>query len=176
MPAAATCPTYFATDQAWKQTSASGPKASCQFGEDAPDSTFIIGRISRPDPDKYSSNTWPIYARIPYPVRARMMAWDDRVEQKLGCRPDWSDCLRANAEPAAEFLGKLHCMVQINGGAGENWPRSGLEAMATGVPVVVQNQWGWREMVVHGETGYLCDTDEQIAYVGETFARFLKGR
>src|ERR1035437_2319859 len=33
LPAAATCPTYFATDQAWKQTSASGPKASCQFGD-----------------------------------------------------------------------------------------------------------------------------------------------
>ena len=64
---------------------------------------------------------------------------------------------------AQTFFSKLHCMVQVNGGAGENWPRSGLEAMAAGVPVVVQNQWGW-QMIIHGQTGYLCDTDEELCY------------
>ena len=55
-------------------------------------------------------------------------------------------------------------MVQVNGGAGENWPRSGLEAMATGVPIVVQNQWGWCEMIEHDVTGFLCDNDAQLAF------------
>ena len=123
-----------------------------------------IGRISRPDADKYSSNTWPIYARIPHPIRARLMAWSPQIEEKLGPPPPWAECLPVNAEPAAEFFAKLHAMVQVNGGAGENWPRSGLEAMATGVPVVVQNLWGWREMIRHGRTGFLCDDDDQIAY------------
>jgi glycosyltransferase involved in cell wall biosynthesis len=35
--------------------------------------------------------------------------------------------------------------------------------MACGVPVVVQNQWGWREMIRHAETGYLCENDEDMA-------------
>jgi glycosyltransferase involved in cell wall biosynthesis len=36
--------------------------------------------------------------------------------------------------------------------------------MAAGVPIVTQNQWGWREMIRHGETGFLCDTDEELAH------------
>ena len=55
-------------------------------------------------------------------------------------------------------------MVQINGGAAENWPRSGLEAMASGVPIVAQNRWGWKEMIRHGRTGYLADNDDELAY------------
>lgn len=125
---------------------------------------MVVGRISRADVDKFSSNTWSIYRRVPYPLRARLMAWDERIEKKLGPRPSWAECLPANRETPQEFFGKLHVMLQVNGGAAENWPRSGLEAMAAGVPVVVQNQWGWREMVLHGETGYLCDSDDEMAF------------
>ena len=125
---------------------------------------LVLGRISRAAEDKYSSNTWSIYRRIPHPVLARLMAWDRRVQRKLGPPPDWAECLPAGTETPSEFFRKLHCMVQVNGGAGENWPRSGLEAMSAGVPIVVQNQWGWREMIRHGRTGYLCDNDDQLAF------------
>lgn len=54
--------------------------------------------------------------------------------------------------------------MAINGGAQENWPRIGLEAMSTGVPVIAENQWGWREMIVHGETGFLANNDQEYAY------------
>ncbi len=37
-----------------------------------PDSTFTIGRLARPDADKWSSNHWPILARVPTPTAA---AW-----------------------------------------------------------------------------------------------------
>jgi len=125
---------------------------------------FVVGRISRAARDKYSSNTWPIYGRIPHPIRARLMAWDKRVERKVGRPPQWAECLAAGAETPQAFLGSLHCMLQVNGGAGENWPRSGLEAMAAGVPVVVQDRWGWREMIRHGETGYLAGSDDELAF------------
>lgn len=134
---------------------------------------FVIGRLSRAAEDKYSSNTFPIYQRVMQaverecPVRARVMAWDGKIERKCGT-PDKhgvkADLLKSCAEPAATFLRSLHAMVQVNGGAGENWPRSGLEAMATGVPIVVQNQWGWQEMLVHGVSGFLCDNDAQLAF------------
>jgi glycosyltransferase involved in cell wall biosynthesis len=61
-------------------------------------------------------------------------------------------------------------MVHTGGEAVENWPRVGLEAMARGVPVVAENRGGWREMVRHGETGYLCDTDDQFAYYAARLA------
>jgi len=68
------------------------------------------------------------------------------------------------AETPQEFLGSLHCMMQVNGGAQENWPRSGLEAMACGVPIVAENRWGWTEMIRHGETGWLADSHDEMAY------------
>lgn len=136
-----------------------------------PATPFVIGRISRAAPDKYSARTWAIYRRISQPVKARMMAWNRHVEAKLGPPPEWAECLPAGAETARQFFSKLHCMVQVNGGAGENWPRSGLEAMACGVPVVVPNQWGWREMIRHGETGYLANTDDELAFHTDRLAR-----
>ncbi len=131
---------------------------------------LVVGRISRADADKYSNNTWPIYRHIPHPIRARVMAWDPRIEKKLGPPPPWAECLPANAESAPEFFGKLHAMLQVNGQAEENWPRSGLEAMASGVPVVVQNAWGWREMVRHGRTGYLASNDHELAFYAARLA------
>lgn len=137
---------------------------------------FVIGRLSRAEQDKYSSNTWPIYSRVvqacarDQAVQARVMAWRKCVEEKCGKPPDWAQCLDSCVETPQEFLGSLHALIQVNGGAGENWPRSGLEAMATGVPLVVQNAWGWREMVKHGQTGYLCDNDEQLAFYAARLA------
>lgn len=133
---------------------------------------FIVGRVSRAAEDKWSSNTWPIYGSIPYePIQAQVMGWSPAVEKKCHAPPKWAMAAPQNAQPPQNFLKQLHCMLQINGGAGENWPRSGLEAMAIGVPCVVQNQWGWTEMIKHGETGYLCNSDRDLAYWPAHLAR-----
>ncbi len=129
-----------------------------------PKKSFVIGRISRAAEDKYSSNTWSIYGRIPHPIHARLMAWDRRIQRKLGPPPSWAECLPLGAETPCRFFATLHCMIQVNGGACENWPRSGLEAMASGVPIVAENRWGWKEMIRHGQTGYLADTDDELAF------------
>jgi hypothetical protein len=132
---------------------------------------FVIGRMARPDLDKWSSNTWPIYNAIQYAdKRAIMLGVDDRVQQKLGPTPPFADCLRPMAIPVKQYLSNLHCLMPINGGARENWPRAGLEAMAAGVPVVAQNEWGWREMIVHGETGFLANNDCELAHFAALLA------
>jgi hypothetical protein len=138
--------------------------------EHAAGAPLVVGRISRPAVDKYAVNTWSIYRRIPHPIRARVMAWDRSVERKLGQPPTWAECLPAGSETPQEFFGKLHCMVQVNGGAQENWPRSGLEAMAGGVAIVAQNHWGWREMIRHGRTGFLADSHDELAYYAARLA------
>jgi hypothetical protein len=130
-----------------------------------PGQTFVIGRIARDDLDKWSSNLWPIYSAVPYHhKRARVMAWSPRLTEKCGAPPEWAEPLPARAEPAQQFFSQLHCMLAINGGAKENWPRAGLEAMACGVPVVAQRQWGWCEMVIHGITGFLGRDDHELAF------------
>lgn len=135
-----------------------------------PGTPFVVGRISRAAADKYSNKTWLIYQRIPHPIKARLMGWSGQIEKKLGRPPEWAQCLPAEAETPQQFLGKLHCMVPINGGAGENWPRCGLEAMASGVPLVVENRWGWKEMIRHGQTGYLANTDDEQAFYAARLA------
>ena len=131
----------------------------------APDTDFVVGRLARPDRDKWSSITWAIYGAVPYAKRkALMMGWTSSLEGKLGAPPDWATCLKPQEIPVQEFLSRCHALLSINGGAQENWPRVGLEAMAAGVPVVAQNQWGWPEMIAHGETGCLASNDEELAY------------
>jgi hypothetical protein len=126
---------------------------------------FVVGRMARPDRDKWSSNTWPIYSAIQYAnKRALMLGMDDRTHGKLGAPPIFADCLKPMAISVQQFLANLHCLLPINGGARENWPRAGLEAMAAGVPVVAQNQWGWREMIEHGVTGFLGGDDCELAH------------
>jgi len=126
---------------------------------------FVVGRVSRAAEDKWSSNTWHLYNAIPYiPLESVVMGINPVVAKKLGKPPDWATVYEQNAKPVPEVLNQLHCMIQINGGAGENWPRSGLEAMALGVPCVVQGRWGWTEMIRHRETGYLCLSDRELAF------------
>jgi hypothetical protein len=126
---------------------------------------FVVGRAARPDLDKWSSNTWPIYQRIQYRhKRALMLGMDERTHKKLGTPPAWADCLHPMALPARDLFRQLHCTLPVNGGARENWPRVGLEAMAAGVPIVTQNDWGWREMIEHGVTGFLGSGDEELSH------------
>ncbi|NNJ26208.1 glycosyltransferase [Alienimonas chondri] len=132
---------------------------------------FCVGRLARPDLDKWSSNIWKIYERIPYQNRrALVMGVDPGTSEKLGPAPAWASVLRPAAIPASQFFANLHCLLPVNGGARENWPRAGLEAMAAGVPIVAQNEWGWREMIEHGVTGFLGSCDEELAHYAARLA------
>lgn len=137
-----------------------------------PGSTFYIGRLCRDDLDKWSSNIWKIYNKVAYPnKRARVMGWAKRTTGKCGKPPQWAEALATRAETTQDFLRSLHAMVPINGGAKENWPRVGLEAMSMGVPLVTQNAWGWRNMIRHGKTGFLCDNHQDFSYYLGKLAR-----
>ncbi|WDI40522.1 glycosyltransferase [Bremerella sp. P1] len=137
----------------------------------APGEVFVVGRMARPDTDKWSSNTWPIYSGIQYAnKRALMLGMDQRTHEKLGAPPVFADCLKPMAISVKQFLSTLHCLLPINGGARENWPRAGLEAMAAGVPIVAQNDWGWRELIEHGVTGFLGSNDCELAHYAACLA------
>jgi glycosyltransferase involved in cell wall biosynthesis len=115
---------------------------------------FVVGRISRAAVSKFPDNLWEMFERIP-DRRVRVLGWSPEVEARCGPPPAWAEVLPPGAESVPDFLRSLHCLVQVNGGDRENWPRVGLEAMAAGVPVIAENQWGWPEMIDHGRTGLL---------------------
>ena len=136
------------------------------------DGPFAIGRLARGNGDKWSSNWWSILQHAERPLEARCMAWSKQVQKKCGSPPDAikATLLTSCAEPVQDFYGNVHAMVAINGGARENWPRTGLEAMASGVPVIAQGQWGWNEMIEHGVTGMLAAEKNEYHELAECIA------
>ena len=87
---------------------------------------FTIGRISRAAADKFAPRTWEILAKIPHPIRARVLGWNAEVRRQLGPPPAWATCLPAGSQTPREFLATLQAVVHAGGGAVENWPRVGL--------------------------------------------------
>jgi hypothetical protein len=133
----------------------------------AADDDFVMGRLARPDLDKWHPDLWTIYTGIDITrKRVRLMGWTENLSRHCGPPPEWAETLAPAEQSTHEFLSSLHCFVPVNGGARENWPRVGLEAMATGVPIVTENQWGWPEMIRSGESGLLArDYRELISHV-----------
>jgi len=124
-----------------------------------PNHAFRFGRISRPDRHKFSRHTWQIFDAVDNPKTALVLGWLPKLEKAIGKPPTHvltypPGGFGANVE---YFLSTLHAYCQPGGSALENWPRVGLEAMATGCPLIVDNRGGWVEMVRHGSTGFLCD-------------------
>ena len=124
----------------------------------------MVGRLARAAPDKWSRDLWKIYEQIGYrPLRARVMGWRPPLKRQCGRPPEWAETLHVDACDVQQFMHSLHCLLTINGGAKENWPRVGLEAMAAGVPIVTEKRWGWLEMIEHGVSGFLGETNEELA-------------
>lgn len=93
---------------------------------------FVVGRVARPDQDKWSSNTWPIYNRIQYAnKRALMLGMDERTHQKLGSTtPDNTRTKRATAGGWSP-----------SPGGSTRWARSGMPARPWRRPTPKGSSW-----------------------------------
>jgi hypothetical protein len=121
---------------------------------------MAIGRLSRPDPDKFPEDFPVFYECLDLPnVRFRVMAWSRELRVKY-CwhRFDnrW-DLLREHQEPQAQFLQSLDLFVYPLGHKfQESWGRSTVEAMLTGcIPLVPQGHF-FENLIVHGRSGFIC--------------------
>jgi hypothetical protein len=129
-------------------------------------STFRIGRLARPDRLKWNRSMFGIVAAVRernVPAEPLMMGWNRATENKCGVAPPWAKGFAPDCMTSHHFLSDCHALLCLNGGEQENWPRVGLEAMASGVPIVAEARWGWLEMIRHGATGLLCDTPADFA-------------
>jgi len=136
-----------------------------------PEEPFAFGRLSRAAVDKFHRRTWEIYGQTADPKRVHVMGWTRELERSLGPPPAWAEVYRPGAMPAQGFFARLHAYCQLNGAAVENWPRSGLEAMAAGAPIVAPQRGGWVEMIEHGKTGFLAKTEDEIPRYLNTLAQ-----
>ncbi len=122
---------------------------------------FTVGRLSRADPLKYPEDFPVFYEALGLPeVKFRVMAWDD----KLGRKYRWHtfdrrwDLLKAEQESQADFLQSLDLFVYPLGHKfRESWGRSTVEAMLTGAIPLVPRGHHFDNLMVHGESGFLCE-------------------
>jgi len=133
---------------------------------------FGVGRVSRQDSDKFAANTLHIweYFVSPREKRGYMLGFDSRSEAKIGKRYWWVTAYTDHNQCSQqEFYRKCDIILQPMDTT-ENWPRIGFEAMSSGSVPIVDNRGGWKRLVKHGETGWLCNTQQEFIYYASRMA------
>lgn len=133
---------------------------------------FVIGRISRHDADKYSSDTLDIWNAIESPAQKHgiMLGFGEASRSKIGDPPSWVEAFKDQTElTQKDFYRQIDVIVQPMDTT-ENWPRIGMEAMASGVVLIVDNRGGWPQMIEHGVSGWLCDTPDDFIHYATRMA------
>lgn len=122
---------------------------------------LTLGRLSRADPAKYPANFPQFYEALEIDqARYRVMAWTNEVAKQYRFHhfgPAW-DLLKPNKVSALDFLYSLDLFVYPLGHrVKESWGRAVVEAMLTGCPPIVPHGHQFHELMVHGESGFICD-------------------
>jgi glycosyltransferase involved in cell wall biosynthesis len=123
----------------------------------------VIGKLTSNHPTRYPPKLLDILGEVQNQV--------PEVEFSLiGAADHWKDIKLNNCKTPAtgsmlpqSFYNDFDIFVHKNvDECVDSWGRTVSEAMASGLPVVVENRGGPKEQVDHKVTGYLCDTDEQF--------------
>lgn len=121
---------------------------------------FTLGRLSRADPEKYPLNFPVFYEELGLAeARYRVMAWNPEVARQYRWHrfgPEW-ELLPENRESARGFLNSLDLFVYPLGHrVQESWGRAAVEAMLTGCVPVVPAGHQFHQLMVSGESGFIC--------------------
>jgi len=132
---------------------------------DRPEDQFRFGRISRDDPGKFHPAQLWVYETMVAPVlkEGAILGLNDQIRAKIGREPNWIRGVAAGGAPVQEIYSHAHCIIQMSE-TYENLPRVGFEAMASGCLLIVDDRGGWRELVQHRQTGFLCRDRREFVY------------
>ncbi len=119
-----------------------------------------VGRVSRDVPDKHHPLDPLLYRMLAAAgQRVRVMGGTCLAAQLEGV--EGIELLPAGAEPVDVFYGSLDIFFYRTGSTVEAYGRVVAEAMASGLPVVVENRGGYVEVVEAGTTGLLVKSQEE---------------
>jgi len=127
---------------------------------------FTVGRLSRPDPMKYPLDFPLFYEELGLKeARYRVMAWSPEVQKQYRWHrfgPQW-ELLPENKESALKFLYSLDVFLYPLGHRiKESWGRAVVEAMLTGCVTVVPAGHQFDKLMVHGESGFICQEYREV--------------
>jgi glycosyltransferase involved in cell wall biosynthesis len=132
--------------------------------------TYRVGRISRDDEAKFAEDTWRIFDRVLVPQglgkKVYVLGFGPNAERRAGSAPpglDWRTW-SPNEIPATEFYRTIDTMIHKTGGSRESYGRVLVEAYAHGVVPIVERDYAFPDLVVHGETGFLTSDSDEMSY------------
>jgi hypothetical protein len=138
--------------------------------------TYRVGRISRDDGDKFARDTWRIFDRVLVPAhlakKVYILGYGPNAAKKIGPAPaglDWRTW-SPNEIPATELYRTIDTMIHRTGGSRESYGRVLIEAYAHGVVPIVEDDYAFPELVIHGETGFLARTADEMSFYASWLA------
>jgi hypothetical protein len=140
------------------------------------DGSYRLGRISRDDMYKFAADTWRIFDRVLVPKHLQkkiyILGHGPNAAKKIGVPPPTLDWLTwsPGAIPAGQFYNTIDTMIHKTGGSRENYPRVLVEAYAYGVVPIVEHDYGFSELVIHGETGFMTSESDEMSYFASMLA------
>jgi len=121
---------------------------------------FTIGRVSRDFLDKHHPHDLALYRMLASRgVRVRIMGGTCLAPGLAGV--EGIELLPAGAESVPDFYRSLDAVFYRTGMFVEAYGRVVLEAMGAGLPVVAHTSAGYAEVIKHGESGFLIESQEQ---------------
>jgi glycosyltransferase involved in cell wall biosynthesis len=140
------------------------------------DGCYKVGRISRDDAHKFAPDTWRIFDRVLVPKdlkkKVYILGYGKNAKTRIGEAPptlDWQTW-SPNSIPAAQFYNTIDTMIHKTGGSRESSSRVLFEAYAYGVVPVVERDFAFPEVVIHGQTGFMGSSSDEMSYYASMLA------
>lgn len=139
------------------------------FNYREPKEWFAVGRISRDDGAKYSSDMWSIFNKVCVPKKKKVfiLGYGPNAKKKCGIPPnglDWQTW-EPNAVPIKQLYNILHAIIhKVEKNCRESYCRIVPECFGFGVPIIAENNYAFPTLIENGVTGYLCDSSDEMSY------------
>jgi glycosyltransferase involved in cell wall biosynthesis len=145
---------------------------------------FNVVRATRDDEEKWDEESWRMYGGVLCPshraVQVEVAGWGQNAADKVGnpCDPSskWNGFLNVTLHPHIEnplemaaLYGRAHVLLHYYPFV-ESFGIATTQAMLCGAVPIGADSQGFREQIIHGETGFLCKTTDEAAYYASTLA------
>lgn len=124
---------------------------------------FVVGRCSRDVDFKYAESDAAVFRRLAERGCTVRLVGATCLRAELGSHPNIELWPEIAQQAVPDFLAGLDCFVyRTSSRFQEAYGRVIAEAMACGVPVVVESRVGASKHVEHGVNGFIANTDDEV--------------
>ena len=111
---------------------------------------------------------WNIFYKVssPLPTKTFILGYGDNAHKKTGPAPaglDWQ-IWSPGGISVKELYEKLHVIIHKTGGSRESYCRIVPEAYACGIPIIVEDDYAFPNLVIDGVTGYRCKSSDEMSF------------